>query len=193
MRASVRPGLGMQAVLISTVASAVGLTQVYLPKGVGPRGTCGPAQFTPSRTAVFTPLKPVGSWRSAGRAGKSCTQKLGSIAAMVAENLGPWSRLDDSINHTQPLEAHTRWGRVCVVLRVRRDLKFAGNKITFQKITDESNSSSFLPHARRVSAPARPKPRRFDFPGAPLIGARARAFQRCRFQPRARVCARRIF
>ena len=54
-------GLYKSAVLISTVASAVGLTQVYLPKGVGPRGSCGPAQFTPSETAVFTPLKPGGS------------------------------------------------------------------------------------------------------------------------------------
>ena len=56
-RASEGTGLTM-AVLTSTVASAVGLTQVYLPKGRRPPRDVRPSQFTPSRTVVFTPLKP---------------------------------------------------------------------------------------------------------------------------------------
>ena len=62
-------GFYKSAVLINTVASAVGLTQVYLPKGRRPPRDVRPSQFTPSRTVVFTPLKPRGSVAVCGEGG----------------------------------------------------------------------------------------------------------------------------
>ena len=82
-------GLNMSAVLISTVASAVGLTQVYMPKGVGPRGTCVPRSHAVLDGCDLTP--PGGGICGAG--GKEDTRTSG------AENLGPRDRLLDPISH----------------------------------------------------------------------------------------------
>ena len=91
-------GFYKSAVLINTVASAVGLTQVYLP---GRQGRRPPRDVRPC--AVHAVLDGRVHATEAGRLMAVCGEGGKELHTdnSGAENLGPGSRLHDSISHTR--------------------------------------------------------------------------------------------